>query len=129
MKNKSSNDKSYSPLMQTYFLYSALLALKLLAFVPLASVMCQPENVLRANMNDLKNLTLFWLVSALYMTTSPSLEVAKNLLRIYVISRFISATSYFFDVPKCTREFAYLVSFAITGYMSSSVVYYYRDAL
>ncbi|KAJ8723202.1 hypothetical protein PYW08_003114 [Mythimna loreyi] len=123
------SDKQYSIQMQTYFLYSALLALKLLAFVPLACLMKQPESVLRANISDLKHLTPFWLVSALYMTTSPNIDVARVLLRIYVLARIVSAMGYLLKLPRCSTEIAFLVSFAITCYMSSSVVYTYRNAL
>lgn len=118
-----------SLLMQSYFLYSALLALKLLALAPMAAIACHPEKVQRANISDLKNLTPFWLVAALYMTTSPDEATAIALLRVYVIARFIAAIGYVQRLPKTATELAFFVSFAITSFMGSWVVYTYRAAL
>lgn len=129
MKNQGQTKVSYSPLMQSYFLYSALLALKLLALVPIASVAKCPDTVRRANLSDLKHLTPFWLVAALYMTTSPDLFLATSLLRVYLAARLISAISYMVELPKCVQENAFIASFVITCYMGSSVVLYYRSAL
>ncbi|CAH0586847.1 unnamed protein product [Chrysodeixis includens] len=118
-----------SLLMQSYFLYSALLALKLLALAPLASVVCNPEKAQRANISDLKNLTPFWLVAALYMTTSPDETTAIALLRVYVVARFIAVAGYFQKLPKTLTEVAFFVSFGITSFMGSWVVYTYKTAL
>lgn len=118
-----------SLLMQSYFLYSALLALKLLALVPLAAVMCNPEKLQRANISDLKNLTPFWLVAALYMTTSPDEATAVALLRLYVLARFVSAIGYVQRLPKMATEAAFFVSFAITTYMGAYVAFTYRAAI
>ncbi|KAL0830740.1 hypothetical protein ABMA28_002868 [Loxostege sticticalis] len=116
-------------LMQSYFLYSAILALKLLALAPLASIVCNPEKVQRANISDLKNLTPFWLVAALYMTTSPDRLLAVGLLRVFVLARFVAALGYVKKLPRMAVELAFFVSFAITSYMGGKVVYTYRDAL
>lgn len=116
-------------LMKSYFLYSAILALKLLALAPLASIVCNPEKVQRANLSDLKNLTPFWLVAALYMTTSPDEVTALVLLRTFVIARFVAAVGYVKRLPKMAIELAFFVSFAITSYMGGCVVYTYRTAL
>ncbi|XP_028160167.1 microsomal glutathione S-transferase 1-like [Ostrinia furnacalis] len=116
-------------LMQSYFLYSAILALKLLALAPLASLVCNPEKIQRANLSDLKNLTPFWLVAALYMTTSPDHVTAIILLRVFVLARFVAALGYVKRLPKMAVEMAFFVSFAITSYMGGCVVYTYRAAL
>ncbi|KAJ0183436.1 hypothetical protein K1T71_001412 [Dendrolimus kikuchii] len=118
-----------SALMQSYFLYSAILALKLLALAPIASIVCNPEKVQRANISDLKNLTPFWLVAALYMTTSPDEKTALTLLRAYVVARFIAAAGYIIKLPHKTTEFAFFVSFAITCFMGAWVVITYRTAI
>lgn len=118
-----------SGLMQSYFLYSAILALKLLALKPLASIVCNPEKVQRANISDLKNLTPFWLVAALYMTTSPDEATALSLLRAFVAARFVAALGYVKKLPRMAVEGAFFVSFAITSFMGGWVVYTYRAAL
>ncbi|KAF9794387.1 hypothetical protein SFRURICE_014607 [Spodoptera frugiperda] len=116
-------------LMQSYFLYSALLALQLLALAPLAGMVCNPEKIQRANISDLKNLTPFWLVAALYMTTSPEPITARSLLRVYVVARVVAAMGYIYKLPRIVTDSAFFVSFLITGYMGASVVYAYREAL
>lgn len=120
---------SQSTLMQSYFLYSAILALKLLALVPLASLVCHPEKIQRANLSDLKNLTPFWLVAALYMTTSPNEQTAIALLRAYVTARTVAALGYVTKLPKVLVEGAFIVSFSITCFMGACVVYTYRGAI
>ncbi|CAG4929519.1 unnamed protein product [Colias eurytheme] len=118
-----------SDLMQSYFFYSAILALKLLALAPLASIVCHPEKVQRANISDLKNLTPFWLVAGLYMTTSPDENTAIMLLRAFVIARLIAALGYVTRLPRMLVEAAFFVSFTITSYMGGCVVYEYRSAI
>lgn len=118
-----------SGLMQSYFLYSALLALKLLAFIPLSALVCRPDKMQRANISDLKNLTPFWIVAALYVTTSPDEETALLLLRTYVLSRLVTALGYIVKLPKVLVEGAFFLSFSITTFMGGWVVYTYRSAI
>ncbi|XP_030021900.2 microsomal glutathione S-transferase 1-like, partial [Manduca sexta] len=106
-----------SMLMQSYYLYSAILALKLLALAPLAQIVCNPEKVQRANISDLKNLTPFWLVAGLYMTTSPDEQTAITLLRLFVAARFVAAVGYVQSMPRMAVEMAFFVSFAVTSFM------------
>ncbi|CAG9562631.1 unnamed protein product [Danaus chrysippus] len=124
-----SSDILNSGLMQSYFLYSALLALKLLAFIPLSSLVCRPDKMQRANISDLKNLTPFWLVAALYVTTSPDEETALMLFRTYVLSRLVTALGYIVKLPKVLVEGAFFLSFSITAFMGGWVVYTYRSAI
>ncbi|XP_045769123.1 microsomal glutathione S-transferase 1-like [Maniola jurtina] len=112
-------------LMQSYYLYSAALALKLLAFIPLAALAWDPEKIHR----DLKTLTTFWVVAALYVTTSPDHSTALNLFRGYALARLVVALGYLYTLPKCMKEVAFYVSFGITSFMGGWVVYTYRNAL
>ncbi|XP_069358108.1 microsomal glutathione S-transferase 1-like [Maniola hyperantus] len=116
-------------LMQSYYLYSAALALKLLAFVPLATLVCDPDKIQRATITGLKNLTPFWLVAALYVTTSPDHGTALSLFRGYALARLVIAFGYLYNLPKCVKELAFYVSFGITSFMGGWVVYTYRNAL
>lgn len=116
-------------LMHSYYLYAAILAIKLLALAPMANVVCNPEKIQRANLSDLKHLTPFWLVAALYVTTQPDKELALNLLRGFVVARIIAAIGYVVKIPKQLVECAFFVSFAITTYMSAFVIYAYKNAI
>lgn len=116
-------------LMHSYFLYSAILALKLLALPPLAAIACRPQNVQRANISDLKNLTPFWLVAGLYITTSPDEHTALTLLRAYVAARLVVALGYIVKLPKPLIEAAFFLSISITSFMGGWVVYTYRAAI
>lgn len=116
-------------LMHSYYLYAAILAIKLLALVPMSNVVCNPEKIQRANLSDLKHLTPFWLVAALYMTTQPDKDLAINLLRGFVVARIVAAIGYVVKIPKQLVECAYFVSFAITTYMSAFVIYAYKNAI
>lgn len=116
-------------LTQTYYLYAAILALKLLALAPLASMVCNPDKIQRANLSDLKHLTPFWLVAALYTTTSPDTATAVNLMRAFVVARFVAAAGYVTKLPKVAIEAAFFISFAITSYMGACVIYTYKAAL
>ncbi|CAK1555227.1 unnamed protein product [Leptosia nina] len=116
-------------LLQSYYLYSAVLALKLLALRPLASIVCHPEKVQRANISDLKNLTPFWLVAGLYMTTSPDPVTALTLLRAFVVARLVAAVGYITRIPTMLKELAFFVSFTITAYMGACVVIEYKNAI
>lgn len=115
--------------MQSYYLYSALLALKLLALAPLAAIVCNQDKVMRANISDLKHLTPFWIVAALYMTTLPDQATTLALLRLFVGARFVAALGYITRLPKFITEAAFFMSFAVTSYMAGCVVYTYRNAL
>lgn len=113
-------------MLQSYFLYSALLALKLLALKPLAAIACNPDKLQRANLSDLKNLTPFWIVAALYTTTTPNVDTALALFRLYFVARCIAAIGYVRRIPRLAVEGAFFVSFAITSFMAAWVVYTYR---
>ncbi|XP_053604370.1 microsomal glutathione S-transferase 1-like [Plodia interpunctella] len=116
-------------LIHSYFLYSAILALKLLILLPLSNIVCNPMKLQRANISNLKNLTPFWLVAGLYVTTHPDKTTALMLIRVYVLARFVSALSYVSKLPRIATESAFFVSFAITCFMGFTVVYTYRQAI
>lgn len=116
-------------LMHSYYLYSALLAVKLLALIPMANMVCNREKIQRANLSDLKHLTPFWLVAALYMTTQPDRDLAMNLMRGFVLARLIAAVGYIVEIPKQLVEGAFYISFAINTYMCAFVIFAYKNAI
>ncbi|CAH0586846.1 unnamed protein product [Chrysodeixis includens] len=125
------------PLMQTYMVHSALLVIKLLALSPLAAmtwvrkgVFSNPDIVRRAYLSELKNLAPFWLVGALYVTTSPEEHIGISLFRMYTTARMVVILGYATKpAPPVFTDFALILSYVITCYMSLYVVYYYREAI
>lgn len=125
------------PLIQTYMVHSALLVVKLLALSPIAAmtwvrkgIFPNPDIVRRAYLSELKNLAPFWLVGALYVTTNPEEHIGISLFRMFTTARMIVILGYATKpVPAVFTDFALILSYVITCYMSIYVVYYYRDAL
>ncbi|PZC75653.1 microsomal glutathione S-transferase 1 [Helicoverpa armigera] len=125
------------PLTQTYMVHSALLVVKLLALSPMAAmtwvrkgIFPNPDIVRRAYLSELKNLAPFWLVGALYVTTRPPPDVGISLFRMFTSARMIVILGYATrPVPPVFTDFALILSYLITCYMSMYVVYYYRDAI
>lgn len=118
-----------SELMDTYFFYSAVLALKLLFYIPLFSIVCNGEKIQSAYINDLKYLPSFWVVAALYVTTSPDATTAKTLLRMFGAARSVAAIGLVYRLPKPSKQLAFFMSFAKPCFMGLSVMYVYRSAL
>lgn len=117
-------------LMQTYMVYSAVLALKLLFLNPVSHMVCDHNKIRRAHLSDLKNLTPFWVVSALYVTTDPDPTTAVNLFRVYLAARLVAVIGYVFrPTPKLVKELAFFLSFTITGFMAVWVIYKYRNCI
>ncbi|XP_045449975.1 microsomal glutathione S-transferase 1-like [Melitaea cinxia] len=125
------------PLTQTYMVHAALLAVKLLALSPLAAltwvnkgIFLNADIVRRAYLTELKNLAPFWTVGALYLTTSPPLNLGVSLFRIYTISRTVVIFGYATKpIPAAISDFALVTSYLITFYMAVCVIYYYRKAI
>lgn len=126
-----------SPLTQTYMAHVGLLVIKLLALSPVAAMTWiwkgffpNPDVVRRAYLSELKILSPFWIVSALYVTTDPPMDVGIILFRLYSVTRLIVILGYATKpVPAVLTDLALIISYAITCYMSCCVVYFYRKAL
>lgn len=142
------------PVVQSYILYSAILALKLLSVSTLTSlvrmsrgVFANPEDAKtlkgkvkfddpavertrRAHLNDLENIPAFWILGALYVTTGPAAAWATLLFRIYTVSRIIHTVVYaIIPFPQPTRAIAYAIPYSIKWYMGVQVILYYITAL
>ncbi|XP_047984902.1 uncharacterized protein LOC125225302 [Leguminivora glycinivorella] len=140
--------------VQSYIVYSAILALKLLALSTLTGmkrmskkVFANPEDaaalkgkvnlndpeverVRRAHLNDLENIPAFWLLGALYVTTAPVAAWATLLFRVYTVSRFIHTFVYaVVPMPQPARGIAYGVPYLIKWYMGIQVILHYAAAL
>ncbi|KAJ8723201.1 hypothetical protein PYW08_003113 [Mythimna loreyi] len=125
------------PLTQTYMAHSALLVVKLLALSPMATMTWvntgwfpDAEAVRRAYLSELKNLAPFWIVGALYVTTRPTTDIGISLFRMFTAARMILILGYATKpISPVFTDFALILSYVITCYMSMYVVYYYRTAI
>lgn len=142
------------PAVQSYIVYSGILALKVLGVTFLTSkarytkkVFANPEDakavqgkvklddpdverVRRAHLNDLENIPAFWLLGALFLTTSPEVAWATLLFRIYTAGRILHTFVYaVHPLPQPARGIAFGVPFLIKLYMGAKVVMYYITAL
>lgn len=126
-----------SQISETYMVHSALLAIKLLALSPLAAMtwvrkglFSHPDDVRRAYLYELKNLAPYWIVAGFYVTTNPKVENAVSLFRMYTAARMIVILGYAtHPLPAVFTDFALVLSYIITLYMSLCVIYCYRSAL
>lgn len=143
-----------NPLVQSYIVYSAILAVKLLLLAPLTAtsriirgVYANPEDAAmaggkvkfddqtvercrRAHLNDLENIPAFWILGALYLTTGPAVAWATLLFRLYTAGRILHSIVYaVVPLPQPSRAIAYGIPYIITLYMGTQVVLYYATAL
>nr|ARM39011.1 microsomal glutathione S-transferase 1 [Cydia pomonella] len=142
------------PAVQSYIVYSAILALKLIALSSLTGmkritkkVFANPEDAAalkgkvnlndpeierarRAHLNDLENIPAFWLLGALYVTTGPVAAWATLLFRVYTVSRFIHTFVYaVVPMPQPARGIAFGIPYFIKWYMGIQVILHYAAAL
>lgn len=141
------------PAVQSYFVYSGILALKVLVMAPLTGkqrytkkVFANEEDakrggrvkfddpdverVRRAHLNDLENIPVFWLLGALYLTTGPSASVATWLFRAFTAGRVVHTLVYAVKpMPQPARGIAFGIPNLITWYMGLKVVAHYFGAL
>lgn len=143
-----------NPVVQTYIVYSAILALKLLAVSTLTSLVrmgrgsfSNPEDAKafkgkvklddpivertrRAHLNDLENIPAFWILGALYLTTGPAAALTTLLFRVYTVFRVVHTLVYaVVPLPQPARGIAYMVPYIIKWYMGVQIVLYYLSAL
>lgn len=143
-----------NPAVQSYLLYSAILALKILAMSALTAitrisrgVFANPEDakalkgkvkfddqaverVRRGHLNDLENIPAFWILGALYLTTGPVAAWATLLFRVYAAGRILHSIVYcVVPLPQPARGLAFGIPMMISFYMGAQVVLYYIPAL
>lgn len=125
------------PLTQTYMVHSAILVVKLLALNPMVAMTWinkglfpNHDIVRRAYLSELKNLAPFWIVGALYVTTRPPTDIGISLFRMFTAARMILMLGYATKpIPPAFTDFALVLSYFITCYMSMQVVFCYRNAI
>ncbi|KAG6458651.1 hypothetical protein O3G_MSEX010977 [Manduca sexta] len=143
-----------NPAVQSYILYSGILGLKLLSVTVLTTRVRMAkkvfaneedakktkgkvkyddpdvERVRRAHLNDLENIPAFWVLGALYLTTSPAAAWATLLFRVYTVGRVLHTIVYAVKpLPQPARGIAFGIPYLITLYMGVKVVMHYISAL
>lgn len=144
-----------NPVLQTYIVYSAILAMKVMALAFLTGatrtrkgVFANPEDakprpgakvkfddpdverLRRAHLNDLENITVFWVLGALYVTTGPASALASLLFRVFTIGRMLHTFVYcIMPLPQPARSIAFGVPYIVLWYMGVQVVLHYIAAI
>jgi glutathione S-transferase len=83
------------------------------------------ERVRRAHRNDLENILPWFIITYLWLSTGPSLWLAKMLIRTFVLARIAHTISYVIIPQQPTRGIVFFVGFIITGYQALSTLLYY----
>ncbi|VVC40312.1 Membrane associated eicosanoid/glutathione metabolism-like domain,Membrane-associated [Cinara cedri] len=135
-------------LFRTFLFYSAILVLKVLAMALLTGkhrftkkVFANPEDTIvnkkykvkyddedvervrRAHLNDLENIPFFIIACFGYLLTNPTVFIATNLIRLFVLGRIVHTIVYAVVVlPQPSRALAWFLGYGITIYMAAQVV-------
>ncbi|XP_075982751.1 microsomal glutathione S-transferase 1-like [Anticarsia gemmatalis] len=143
-----------NPAVQSYIVYTAILAVKLLLMSPLTGfsrvkrgVFANEEDakkgggkvkfddpvverIRRAHLNDLENIPAFWVLGLLYLTTGPATAWATLLFRVFTISRIIHTIVYaIVPLPQPARGLAFMGAAFVNLYMGAQVIMYYITAI
>ncbi|CAD0195462.1 unnamed protein product [Chrysodeixis includens] len=141
------------PAVQSYIVYSAVLAMKMFAITFLTTKVRvskkvfanaedakanngtvkfddpDVERVRRAHLNDLENIPAFWVLGALYLTTGPSAFLATTLFRLFAAGRIIHTIFYAVTSIPRVRGFGFASSFLVNVYMGLQVILFYLTSL
>ncbi|XP_049803853.1 microsomal glutathione S-transferase 1-like [Schistocerca nitens] len=139
-----------NPVFKAYLFHVAVLALKMLMMSPLTARQRfknksfsnpedtifvkgskvkydQPdvERVRRAHLNDLENITVFFIVALAYLLTKPSPGLAINLFRAFTAARIGHTVVYcVIPIAQPSRFLFCFVGWAVTIFMAGSVILY-----
>lgn len=136
-------------LMKLYGFWGSILALKLLAMVPLTGrqrfakkVMANPEDlafvkggkvgadpdverVRRAHQNDLENVLPWYAVTFLWLTTSPPMWLASLVIKTFVFARIGHTVAYAIMHQQPLRAITFFIGFgAMVFQILHTLVYY-----
>nr|XP_034841145.1 microsomal glutathione S-transferase 1-like [Maniola hyperantus] len=142
------------PAVQSYIIYSSVLALKVLGMSVLTGMVRHKKKVFaneedakatkgvvkfndpdvertrRAHLNDLENIPAFWVLGALYLTTGPATELATLLFRVFTAGRILHTIVYAVKpLPQPARAIAFGIPYFINWYMGLKIVSHYISAL
>ncbi|KAK5648566.1 hypothetical protein RI129_003458 [Pyrocoelia pectoralis] len=84
------------------------------------------DRVRRAHLNDLENISIFFLAGIGYALTDPNPSVAVALYRTYTLARIAHTIVYaVYVVPQPARAISWLIGYGITGYMAIHTIKYF----
>nr|AHC08053.1 micorsomal glutathione S-transferase [Locusta migratoria] len=83
------------------------------------------ERVRRAHLNDLENISVFFIVALAYVLTNPPPVLAINLFRAFTVARIGHTIVYcILPIPQPARFLFCFVGWLITIFMAGSVILY-----
>ncbi|XP_051156094.1 microsomal glutathione S-transferase 1-like [Leptopilina boulardi] len=137
-------------LMKVFGFWGAIVVLKLMAMVPLTArqrfrkkVFANPEDtgfapkakvthddqdverIRRCHLNDLENVLPWFIITFLYLTTGPSIWLATNLIRGFVLSRIAHTLTYAICPMQPGRAISFFVGYIIMGYQAVNCLMHY----
>ncbi|XP_032664043.1 microsomal glutathione S-transferase 1-like isoform X2 [Odontomachus brunneus] len=137
-------------ILKVFGFWGSILVLKLLAMVPLTvrqryrkqvfanAVDFAPsskakvafddpdvERVRRSHLNDLENVVPWFIMTYIWLSTGPSILLAKVLIRTFVLSRIIHTLSYAVMSQQPTRGIAFFVGYGIICFEAIASLLHY----
>ncbi|KAG7198183.1 hypothetical protein KM043_005597 [Ampulex compressa] len=83
------------------------------------------ERVRRAHLNDLENIIPWFLITYLWLTTGPSVWLARILFQTFTFARLIHTLVYAIFPQQPLRAISFFVGFGVMGYEAVSTLLYY----
>lgn len=137
-------------LFKVFGFWGSILALKVLAMAPLTAryrfakkIFINPDDVVfakkgtisnndpdiervrRAHLNDLENIPIWYIVTALWLTTGPSAWLAGILIKAFVFARITHTLVYAVCPMQPQRALCFFVGISITWYQAISTMLHY----
>ncbi|XP_033215110.1 microsomal glutathione S-transferase 1-like [Belonocnema kinseyi] len=76
------------------------------------------ERVRRCHLNDLENILPWFIITYIYLGTNPSVWLASNLMKGFVLSRIAHTLSYAVYPTQPARAIAFFIGYLIMGYQA-----------
>ncbi|XP_014476790.1 PREDICTED: microsomal glutathione S-transferase 1-like [Dinoponera quadriceps] len=74
------------------------------------------ERVRRAHLNDLENIVPWFIITYIWLSTGPSVALAKILIRTFALSRVAHTLAYVIIQQQPTRVISFFIAYLIIGY-------------
>ena len=83
------------------------------------------ERVRRAHLNDLENIPIWYIVTALWLTTGPSAWLAGILIKVFVFARITHTLAYAVYPMQPHRALGFFVGYGVVVYQAISTMLHY----
>lgn len=80
------------------------------------------DRVRAAHMNDLENIVPFFILSMLYIATSPEAATAALLFKIFTIARYCHTIAYVGKIRQPFRALAFIAGLIVNVYMTIQII-------